>query len=370
MSIDDHRWLSIADTFAAAALTDGSWLDALSALAIATGSRAGELIGFGSVNSVPFNYVTDLGPDWVEDFIAAGGGDPEVNPIVRAGSGCSVLHVRSSAEFITPEERRSNPFMAEHAHHFDIPYICLTPLVKESGTLIGLAVLRSAGQGEISANERSIFASIAPHALAAVRTQIALEHQGALMMAGAMEALLLAVFICDRRGAVKAVTPAAEALLTGGDLRVRRGLLSGARLTESRILTDAIDMATGGLQRPGSPVASTILIHGKHGLPLVLEVVPVPSRQHAFSFEARALVVVRRSQPRPERLQLLLQKTYRLTDAEIDVACRLVTGVAPEAIALARGATVGTVRAQIRSIYDKLDVHRLSELIARLNQLS
>lgn len=143
----DESWLSVADAFQAAALGAGSWLDALSKLAAATGSRAGQLIGLGAGHTVPFNWVTDFGRDWEEEFVAIGGGDPAANPFVRAGVQAAALKVLTSADFVTREERRSNHFLDFTRRH-DMPYICLTPLIKEGGTLVGLAVLRSANQGE------------------------------------------------------------------------------------------------------------------------------------------------------------------------------------------------------------------------------
>src|SRR5690606_20389354 len=65
----DEHWLAVADAFQAAAVTGAGWDYALRSLAHATGSRCGQLIGLGSANTVPFNWVTDLGPQWVEEFI-------------------------------------------------------------------------------------------------------------------------------------------------------------------------------------------------------------------------------------------------------------------------------------------------------------
>lgn len=369
MRATDDDWLAVADAFSGAAV-DGSWLDALTALAAAANSRAGELIGLGSENTVPFNWANDLGPDWAEDFLAFGGGNPRTNPFVRAGTNAPVLKVLASAEFVTPEERRSNPFIAVHARRHDIPHICLTPLIKETNGLVGLAVIRSANQGEINAQDRAIFASIAPHVRAAVRTQIAIEHQGAALMAGALEAMSLTVFICDRFGLVKAMTPSAERLVSAlSALRLRQGALTSASSAETQALDEAIKTAARGLERPGAPLSKTIFIRNKPAQPLVLDVLPIPRRNFAFGFDPRVLVVVRGSQPDPDRMQLLLRAAYGLTAAEADVTLRLVEGLTPDAIASARTSSLGTVRAQIRSIYDKLEVHRFSELVARLNGL-
>jgi DNA-binding CsgD family transcriptional regulator len=369
VQVDEDYWLSLVDAFSAAAIGTGSWLDALSGLAAGTGSRVGELIGLGSANTVPFNWVTDLGADWVEDFIAIGGGDPDLNPHVRVGSQAAELQVLSSAQFITREERRTNPLLAVHTKQYDIPYICLTPLIKSPVGLVGLAVLRSESEGEISDQQRAIFTSLAPHVRTAVRTQMALEEQGARLMAGALEAVSLAAFICDWRGMVKAMTPTAEALLgEQGPLSVRGGLLGATHPAAARSLALAIEKAAAGHLVAGAPVASTLILPA--GLePQVLEVIPLPRREYAFGFEPRVLVVARGGRPDAGRIQLLLQSVYGLTLAEADVAQRLADGQPTELIAEQRSASLGTVRSQIRSIYGKLNVHRANELVARLNQL-
>jgi len=369
MLCSDERWLSVTDAFYSAAIDGKGWNTALEGLAAASGSRAGELIGLGSAHTVPFNWVTDLGPDWVEAFLAIGGGDPRINPYVRVGSQARELEVLSSGQFISAEERRNGFFMNEHAVPWGLEYCCLTPLVKQAGMLVGLAVLRSGRQGEISEHQRAVFASIAPHVRAAVRMQMALEHQGAAIMANALESLSLAVFICDQLGTVRSMTPAAEKIVSQGTgLRLRQARLHANDPAETRALTDAIAVAAAGMRRPGNPLFGTVPLRSGPS-PLVLEVVPVPPRECNFGFEPRVLVVVRGTQPDTTRLRGLLQLLHGLTDAESDVAVHLTNGLAPEAVAAARHTSVGTVRAQIRSLYAKLGVSRQSELVSRLNQL-
>jgi len=366
---NDAQWLALTDSFYSAAIEGTGWYGALEGLAAATGSRAGQLIGLGSARTVPFNLVTDLGPDYQQTFLADGGGDPSRNPIVRAGIRTPVMQVAASSDFLTAEERRSNAFMVEHAVRHDIPYICLAPLLREGGAEVGIAVFRSQNQGEIDARQRKIFATLMPHARAAVRMQLALEHQGALLMANALEALTMAAFICDRAAVVRAMTPAAETLVADGNLRMKHGQLGTSRADESRALNDAIRVAAGGLSAPGASLAQTIPVHNASGAPLIIEVFPVPRRDAAICFETRALVVVRGSRPDSRQLRQMLQVLYGLTEAETAVSLLLADGSSPEAIALARATSIGTTRAQVRSVYAKLGVRRQSELVARLNQL-
>lgn len=54
-----------------------------------------------------------------------------------------------------------------------------------------------------------------------------------------------------------------------------------------------------------------------------------------------------------------------LTAAERCVARSLIHGARPADIARERGTSVNTVQNQIRSIYAKLDVHSIEELVVR-----
>lgn len=368
---NDEQWLAVADAFQTAAVTGEGWYAALDGLAKATGSRSGELIGLGSANTVPFNWVTDLGSDWVEDFIAVGGGDPAVNPYVRTGSTLPVLKVMASGEFITSEERRTSRFLMEHARAYDIPHICLTPLVKEHDMLIGLAVMRSTRQGEIGNRERDVFASIAPHVRAAVRTQMAMEHQGAKLLAGAMEALAMPAFVCDRKGLVRALTPSAEALVTSGcGLRLKEGRLHATQPADAKALAQAIERAVAGLIRPGAPMSQTVIVHATPtGAPIALEVVALPRGPYQFGFVPRVLVVAPRRDGNNERREAALRAAYGLTLAETEVALQLITGKSAECISEERGVALGTVRVQIKAILRKLNVNRQVELVAKLNKL-
>lgn len=371
MNMNEQKWLAVVDTFSNAPLT-GDWLNALSTLSVATGSRAGELIGLGRANAVPFNWVSDLGPEYAEEFVALGGGNPDVNPFVRVGSQIPVLKVMASEEFITTRERRDNPFLIEHSARHDVAHACLAPLVKNDQMLVGLAVMRSPKQGEIKLHERKIFTSVAPHARAAVMTQLALENQGALLVAGTLEALSLTAFILDRRGMLKAMTPMAESLLaTSKLLSLHRGFLCCTTPTETRTLTDAIDKVTGGIKDFGAPIASSLLMRDEKLRPHVLDVLPLPRRDYAFGFEPSALIIVRGNfqASSRDRTKQLISLAYGLTGAEADVALQLTDGLSPEEISTARAVSIGTIRTQIRSIYDKFGVNRFSELAASINRL-
>jgi DNA-binding CsgD family transcriptional regulator len=366
---NDDEWLSIIDTFFSAAL-DGNWDTPLERFAAATGSWSGELIGLGSASAVSFNWVTGIGPEWREDFVASGGADPNLNPYARAAFHIPELQVVQSGELLTRKDWRSNPFINFHISRYDIRHVCLTPLLKQSdGLMVGLAVMRSTRQGEITSQQRKVFATLSQHLRSAIRMQIALESKGAQLMAGTLEAVSLTAFVCDHAGVVRAITPAAEALVRHGDaLRLRHGQLQALFAEDTHKISEAMTLGALSMHRPGAPPARSVIIRGRSA-PLVLDILPLPKREFSFGFEPRVLVVIRNRPADHGHVKTLLRAAYGLTAAEADVALSLTAGQSPEAIAAARGTSIGTVRTQIRTLFMKLHVRRQSELIARVNQL-
>ena len=72
MGISDERVQAIAEGFQGAGLVGKGWYAALDALAQATGSQSGELIGVGSDAAVPFNIMTNVDADFKDEFVASG----------------------------------------------------------------------------------------------------------------------------------------------------------------------------------------------------------------------------------------------------------------------------------------------------------
>lgn len=366
----EEQWLATIDAFSAAALGEKSWYDALDGMAAACGSRSGQLIGIGSQAAVAFNWMTDWSTEAQREFFAINGGHPAVNPRVRVGERAPLLKVLSDGDYVDAQERRTDPYFTEFCRRHDIPYICQTTLIRKDGGLIGLAVNRTQSQGEISQAQRRVFESIAPHVRSAVHMQMALEGQGALVVSDALEAMSLAAFVCDANGAVRAMTPSAEALVSEGNvLGLSGSKLRVAERTEAAALTDAVALAAGGLIRPSNPVSRSVVIGRNREQPIALKVFSLKRRQHSFGFEPTVLIVVGGSAGKAAERHICLQKVFGLTAAEADVAAKLATGSGTEAIAAQRGVSVGTVRLQIKSIFAKVGVNRRAELVALISHL-
>jgi len=202
---------SVSNLFYAAATGGGEWGDALSALAALTGSYTGELLGFGRTNALAFYCRNAIAPELIEDFRDARGYDPAVNSRVRLGLQISPFDIRDERDFTTALDAERNPEYGEYIRKIDGPYICLANLLREQGMTVGLSVIRTAAQGNISADERRAFAAVMPHVRSAVRTHLLLEDRQITAVADTFERVSAAAFICTRDGILQASSPAAEA---------------------------------------------------------------------------------------------------------------------------------------------------------------
>lgn len=370
MLTSDEQWIRTVDAFGNAALDGEGWYQALEMLAEATGSDHGQLIGLGAEAAIPFNLWT-IDPDVVREFDELGYGDPARNPRVRAGSAIPELTVLADHDFITPEETKTN----EHykwSRHAGLSYICLSPLIYTGSMLIGLAVSRSERTGHVSKKEKQLFASFAPHVRAAVRTQMLLEGHTAAILTGAMEAMSIAAFTCDITGKITALTPSAEALVSGDCyLSLKNEFLDAELAEDNQALTAAIQAAATGLTRPGAPLMKSLFIRSARAPldPIIADVISLPSKAFTFGFGPRVLVVVRGMEKESTQLAAALQTAFSLTATEAQIALQLANGKTPEAVANQRGVSVGTIRSQMKSIYSKLGVRTQVELTARLRPL-
>jgi DNA-binding CsgD family transcriptional regulator len=363
----DVDWLAVVDAIQSAGVGAHSWETALQSFADATGSRSAQLAGFDSNTALGFNIMTNVDPE-LSKIIA---GTVSINPRVKPVSDAPVLRVIAEADFMAPEEWRRHPFYQEIAVPWDLPFIAMTNLERQKNTFVVLAAIRSQRDGHITPEQRDIFTTLALHVRTAVRTHRALEGHGTAVLIGAMEAVLIPVFICDHYGRVKSHTQAADLLLQANrGLLLTAGSLGAHHSSEARALTEAIAASTGRLLRPGPPTLRTVVVHGELRTdPLVLDVFPLPASTHQLSFEPWALVVARGHHASTVRCAALLRMLYALTTAEIEIAQALADGKSANEVADARAVSVGTVRTQLKTIMAKLGVSRQVELVLRLSQL-
>lgn len=342
-----------------------TWTEALKILARVTGSMGAQLVGFGADAAVPFNQIVGLPPEAADEFVQSGGGDPRVNSRVRVGMAAPELAVLDESAFSSAQDARLYPKYGRWLERYDLAFGCLSPLLRRDDLLVGMALMRTEGQGNVADDQKRAFAAIAPHTRAAVRTQMAIGVESWRMASGLLDALSLVVFVCDRQGRVLDRSGLADNFLTGESrLLVRRGALTAARDRDAARLQAALAAAadTGLAAPPQHPV---VLRRSDGSHPLLIEVHPAPAA-YALRHRGAAMVIVRAARGHEARRAAAARDVFGLTAAESVVAARLAEGLGPQAIAGALGVRVGTVRTHIRRIYEKCDVNTQIELVAML----
>lgn len=191
------------------------------------------------------------------------------------------------------------------------------------------------------------------------------EPCASALLAGVLEGLGRAAFVCDAAGRVRGMTSQTAALLRAGGLRLVKDRLLAVDGGRSRTLDAAIALACHG-GSGAARVATLALPREGCGQVDVLDVIALPRAAYVFGVEPRAMVVARAIDRGAGDMERLLQDAYALTASEADVAVRLGVGENPDAIAGARGVSAGTIRTHLRAIYQKLGVNRQVELAARL----
>jgi DNA-binding CsgD family transcriptional regulator len=209
---------------------------------------------------------------------------------------------------------------------------------------------------------KRLMALLEPHFKTAKQVQMRLadELPGRLALAS-LDRLAVAAFVVDGAGAVHHLNASARTLLAELDC---------ARVENSRFrfskpaFNAAFEAALHGATQ--SPPRSSLLPLSC-GRKEICEVTVSPLHaDHASAcLVPLALVVIARPRADGERIRILqrVRRLYGLTDAEARGMAALSLGETVEEIALAHGVRTSTVRAQVRSIFEKTGVHRQSDLV-------
>jgi DNA-binding CsgD family transcriptional regulator len=171
---------------------------------------------------------------------------------------------------------------------------------------------------------------------------------------------------------VRALTPVAASAIATGRMRLMNGRLSAPRHFDTTEMDAAIAAATSRDPASAEPTAQTIVNRNPRepALVQVVDVIALPHQPSLLSFEPRAIVVLRGAEQNRDELEAILVRAFGLTPAEAQVAARLALGEPRERIAEERGASLQTVRSQIKSIFAKLNVTRERELVSLLARLT
>lgn len=185
------------------------------------------------------------------------------------------------------------------------------------------------------------------------------------MLEGLVQSNVAAVLL-DGAGRVVGVTPAAEASFRP-DFGVRDGRLWSANTVDARALAG---LAAFAYDAANSDARRRVFIRG-HGRsrPVVLTALRILGPALDQLPGARLLVTLEDLNPSQGDITADLHDLFGLSDAEAEIAMALHDGLDVSGIAANRDVKAATIRKQVASIFEKLNVHRQADVVRLLSRL-
>ncbi len=212
---------------------------------------------------------------------------------------------------------------------------------------------------ECEPSVKRLMALLAPHVRNAkqVQSKLAEALPGRLGLAS-LDRLAIAAFIVDSAGELHHLNTSARSLLTNE----RCAHIRNARF---RFHEPALQTAFEAALRKatqGAPRSTLLPLSSCREDVYEVTVSPLAAGESAAP-ASLALVVIARPQPDAASIERRVRGLYGLTEAEARVMAALTLGGTVEEIAIAHGVRTSTVRAQVRSIFEKTGVHRQTDLV-------
>ncbi|HEX4024282.1 MAG TPA: hypothetical protein VHX52_06195 [Steroidobacteraceae bacterium] len=274
-------------------------------------------------------------------------------------------------ELVAREELERSEFYQCQATANGMHHAMFLPAILAPDRLELVTIWRSLQQKPFDAESVQLLNLLLPHIQSALRTQHVLAASTA--RAGRAESVLdtvaAAAFILNGRGRIVHQNLAAESLL-----RLQDGL--GAREKQLYAAEPLIHGKLQALIASAAAASGATLCQpgGVIGLPRPsgkrsFQVMVLPLRLPGAFVAAHVLVLVGDPDQAPNFSEAVLGGFYGLTRAEVEIANALLSGRTVEQIADKRGVTDGTLRVQLKTIFQKTDTRRQSDLLKLLLSL-
>ena len=367
-SIDSESLARLRSAIEQAPFHPEGWRFALHSLAEATGSPRTQILALGQ-RHMAFNWVNTTPDDFESIIREIDTYRPDANYRIAAMG--KPMELTWEPHYDAVRAVHTDERYLEMARRYDFELGAQMVLSQKPGLFFGVAIMRSEREGRTSEHERGILAQVAPTILSAIRTQESIEHAGAKLLHGSLEAMDTAAILLDGLGKTTFVSPAAQRLLGPETLQISGGALHAQRPEFDRQLGRRIGQALAG-EDPGP---ADLWIRTGKGLMLV-DARPLPHGDWHLGLSARVIVSLRPLLPsrmgsdhaenakKVARMGRQLGQAMGLTDTEGEVAALLAQGLSRKDIAALRQVSPQTVNSQLRTIFLKCEVNREGELVA------
>jgi DNA-binding CsgD family transcriptional regulator len=228
-----------------------------------------------------------------------------------------------------------------------------------------LAVAPERSQPFETAERVKFLSAVVPHLQQALHTQ---NHFAELArspgdITAVIDTIRHGIVIVEPNRDVVQLNAAAEQILTAGDgLCMRSKRIEASRGSANNHLHSSVSHACVPQQnaRNGDSLACT-RPSGKR--PYIIHVLPLTADDHA---PTRVLVMIIDPELEPEPPKMLIRRLFGLTNAEADVALRVMRGDGLKPISEDMALSIATIKTHVHHIFDKTDTHRQAELVRLL----
>ena len=267
------------------------WRRAVEMISSACHSSAANLVGFGGPLGISLNLFTGRESDRAAGYFSR----PELwgRCNWRVNSVGAPMTVQHEAHYAAYRDREETSEYDDAVSDLDMPFGCQSPLIADSRSFLGLALLRSRRDGSCDAITVERFSKLIRHLNRAIRVELALEGEAAELMVGETGGLTTATVLLDRYGCVSALTPAAESLAEENGAFRLCGLTFQLRdAAANRLMENAMrTLLSGGSAAEGQVIEvragrTAAAPKGRW----IASVVRLPRREHGLGFDPHLAV--------------------------------------------------------------------------------
>ncbi len=229
------------------------------------------------------------------------------------------------------------------------------------------SLARAESRGPVTEAEANALKQLMPYANRALVTAYQSRRAFADGLSNLAERTTSGVIIIDHQGRVTHATPQARKSFNG-DFDVRNDQLWAAHPTSMAALENLTEIARRAA--PAPVMKSCVIRRREGGWPILLRPFPVRTEGLDGLPGAKIMITIIDRSVTAEIAVDDLRMLFGLSVAEATVAAQLANGMDPQDLADARGVKIGTIRTQIRHLFDKMKINRIGDLVRLVNTLS
>lgn len=336
-----------------------NWAVALTEIGRALGSTgSGLFVGAGNCRSVMTITVPEEASTRYRDYYHT------MDFILEAVENGPAGLIRGGPELIAL--KRHSEFYADFMRPFDMCDGLFVRLAAGTTPMSFLAVAPERSEPFHTAERGKFLRAVLPHLQQALHTQ---NHFAELArrpgdITAVIDTIRHGLVVVESNRDVVHLNVAAEEILTAGDgLCMRSKRIEAAHGSTNDHLHGSISHACVAQQNGARNGDSFACARPSGKRPYVIHVLPVEADDHS---PTRALVMIIDPELEPELPKMLIRRLFGLTNAEAEVAQRLMRGDGLKPISEDMALSIATIKTHVHHIFDKTDTHRQAELVRLL----